>query len=581
MAIGTNSKYPNVGIRGKVRSTFVDDLSNNVKADLNTLEQSIADAAIGTTNAETTAARPYHTALKGRLDTIGAGQVSFIDGFFVQDQSSPNMTVQIAVGTGTIDGIEVEKTSITNTGTITAPTTNPRFDVVYIDNTNTIGIASGSESADPVYPTISQTQKPLAIIYITPATVTIPDSIITDARTFGAYYKNGGAFKWKWKAQDAIDDMDNDVGGQIELIGEFYEEIDIGANNNLVIDGYAADVYRISDSNSCITSINTVSNETTGNKLFGFSCFGNGKAGALTLYEFAYTDQFIMEDCTGDGNSSSGATGKDLELTDCDKFIIKSTKMASRVFTTVTEGIAEITDNVELGTGTAKEELSLKSTTANTGITVSGDVNLYRSASDTWTTDNTLKIGGSSGKTTLELTSATNDTGITIDNVNLFCNTSDDLETDDTIVVPKIKFSGSLTQVTTEVSSAFNTTQRTPDYAGYSLAVTDPGVYAIGMSLSMQITANSIADSVGYATLSEAQDTEDDPLITGSINVEDPVTKNEGRINTLNIVNITSSTTYYLNIWINYDGALSDAVVFVNDGTGARPDSYIHATRLF
>lgn len=318
MSIATNEKYPRLGVRAPVRSTYIDDFRSNVQNDLNTLEDQIAAASIGTTNAETTAARPYQASLKDRLDIIGSGQVSLIGGFEVSAQGSPNMTVQISTGQGTIDGIEVEKTSITNTGTITAPSANNRYDVVYINNTNTIGVATGTESADPVYPTISQTQKALAVILLTPSTTQITSSEITDCRSWGAYYFNDGAFKYKWKAQDAIDDIDDSDGGEVRLIGDFYEELDLSSKNNIIISGYSAKIRRISNTNYSLKSINSGGSESSKNKVIGLDFLSNGKSGSLELVNIQYNDYFQLMNCSFDGNSSSSATYKNLFIDNCD-----------------------------------------------------------------------------------------------------------------------------------------------------------------------------------------------------------------------------------------------------------------------
>lgn len=69
------------------------------------------------------------------------------------------------------------------TSTITAPTTNPRNDIVVIvGSTGAVAVRAGTEAASPTDPSLSDGDIPLARISLTTSTTTITDAILTDLR---------------------------------------------------------------------------------------------------------------------------------------------------------------------------------------------------------------------------------------------------------------------------------------------------------------------------------------------------------------------------------------------------------------
>ncbi len=103
-------------------------------------------------------------------------------------QDTPNMT--IACDAGKIikgDGTLTEQAA-QNTGTITAPVTNPRIDRVVIDaSTGAVSVITGAEAASPTAPSITAGKLPVAQIALTTSTTAITNSIITDERTAYKY----------------------------------------------------------------------------------------------------------------------------------------------------------------------------------------------------------------------------------------------------------------------------------------------------------------------------------------------------------------------------------------------------------
>ncbi len=73
------------------------------------------------------------------------------------------------------------------TGTITAPTTNPRNDIVYVDQTTgTVGVATGTEAASPSDPAVPAGKSAIARIRCTVGMTAIANSMIDDLRNIGA-----------------------------------------------------------------------------------------------------------------------------------------------------------------------------------------------------------------------------------------------------------------------------------------------------------------------------------------------------------------------------------------------------------
>jgi len=104
-------------------------------------------------------------------------------------QATPDMTVQVGTGMGFVSDRPVELTAAEDTAAITAPTGNPRIDLVQIDQYDTVSIKTGSEAASPSAPSPDSGAMGLAEIYCPVGMTHIDDAdggdgYITDARTF-------------------------------------------------------------------------------------------------------------------------------------------------------------------------------------------------------------------------------------------------------------------------------------------------------------------------------------------------------------------------------------------------------------
>ncbi len=104
--------------------------------------------------------------------------------FACYEKATPDMQVRLYPGSVHYENTLVELAE-QNTGTITAPSGNPRIDRVYVDHqTGVVGVITGSEAASPTAPALSPGMIPIAQILLdnSPATTTITNSLITDER---------------------------------------------------------------------------------------------------------------------------------------------------------------------------------------------------------------------------------------------------------------------------------------------------------------------------------------------------------------------------------------------------------------
>lgn len=128
------------------------------------------------------------TAYKTNIDNAIAAISEWGASFAPHEQSTPNMTIQLDAGT-IFDGTDLIVLGALSTGTITAPVSNPRKDIVYIDPTGGggsplvyIGVETGSEGASPADPSLSAGLIPIARINLTTSTTAIANTDIDDLR---------------------------------------------------------------------------------------------------------------------------------------------------------------------------------------------------------------------------------------------------------------------------------------------------------------------------------------------------------------------------------------------------------------
>lgn len=105
-----------------------------------------------------------------------------IDAFAPHEQASPDMTIALDAG-AIFSGATLTEIATQNTGTITAPSVNPRIDRIVCNLiTGTVSVITGAENASPVAPAITAGNFPVAQILLGTSTTAITNDLITDER---------------------------------------------------------------------------------------------------------------------------------------------------------------------------------------------------------------------------------------------------------------------------------------------------------------------------------------------------------------------------------------------------------------
>lgn len=142
-----------------------------------------------------TPVQPSYTTQSGTayplaIDAITKSMSRLAAAFACHEQSTPDMTVAVDAGWIPKAGAKATEVAAQNTGTITAPSGNPRYDIVYVDAASgTVGVATGSEAASPSDPSIPAGKVAVARLRLdnSPATTAIDNSLIDDLRALGMF----------------------------------------------------------------------------------------------------------------------------------------------------------------------------------------------------------------------------------------------------------------------------------------------------------------------------------------------------------------------------------------------------------
>jgi len=92
------------------------------------------------------------------------GGTGVVDGCAVAAQGSPDQTVAVAAGTVRIGDKEIT-VAAGNVSLSAAHGSNPRFDLIAVDNAGTKSAVDGTAAAEPVFPAIPANSVILAAIY--------------------------------------------------------------------------------------------------------------------------------------------------------------------------------------------------------------------------------------------------------------------------------------------------------------------------------------------------------------------------------------------------------------------------------
>lgn len=116
------------------------------------------------------------------IDAAIAVHSRIVGAFAPHAQSTPDMTVRVDAGALQI-GATLTEVAAQSTGAITAPATNPRWDIVYIDNaTGAVGVATGTEAASPADPAIPAGKTAIARVRLAVSTAAIANALLDDLR---------------------------------------------------------------------------------------------------------------------------------------------------------------------------------------------------------------------------------------------------------------------------------------------------------------------------------------------------------------------------------------------------------------
>ncbi len=177
------------------------DNYTNLKNKTNELIDEISAVSIGTTNAETTDARPFHTNLKNRLDSIETnkadinGRVNYLKSGGVVTVNATVTKADITELEAKIGGIDVKIAAATTAAIPASAAGNHRVDVIVGNSSNSFIVVTGAESlkasADPIFPSIATTQLSIAALYVDDTgAVDLTNNIYTlkDDNFFPNYY---------------------------------------------------------------------------------------------------------------------------------------------------------------------------------------------------------------------------------------------------------------------------------------------------------------------------------------------------------------------------------------------------------
>jgi len=315
--MSSNLSLNNVGFQNNLRSKPVRENFTDIENNFNSLRSEVY-ASIASTAAEVVNARHEFSALTDNVSIRRVYGNGVATGGLALESNPADDTFTISAGEGICpNGIGVDWSSEVVIGI--SAVSKPRYMVAVVNSDNSVSVELGATSDDPILPVLSSTQQPLSIIYQDTASPPVFASAnMVDARYQGCHVHD----RYFFRIQDSVDFANSTLGGRIDVgRGNYYEEIDMAGKNNLTLNMDArANIYRPSDSEYCLKSVNTAGSVTDGNRIKGGSFLGNDKTGNKELVNIQFTDKFLLAENSFDGNTLSTATYKNLYIDECDTF---------------------------------------------------------------------------------------------------------------------------------------------------------------------------------------------------------------------------------------------------------------------
>ena len=110
----------------------------------------------------------------------------------VTPQGSPDMTVDVALGEGSWDGVDFAWSASDNLAIGAADATNPRFDLIVVSTAGTVSVVAGTAAASPVFPDPGS-DVVLAAVYVPATETAIEAANIIDKRVMVTGLMKDGA----------------------------------------------------------------------------------------------------------------------------------------------------------------------------------------------------------------------------------------------------------------------------------------------------------------------------------------------------------------------------------------------------
>lgn len=110
----------------------------------------------------------------------------------VTAQGTPDLTVAVAAGTVIVAGAPVAVAG-GNLAIAAGNATNPRFDLIVVNNAGVKSVTAGTAAANAVFPAIPANSVVLAAVYMPANAATVTTGQIIDKRAFNPQYVNAGA----------------------------------------------------------------------------------------------------------------------------------------------------------------------------------------------------------------------------------------------------------------------------------------------------------------------------------------------------------------------------------------------------
>ena len=134
---------------------------------------------------------------------LGFQGVGVVSGCAVtEDPTTPDMTVDVAVGVVVVNGGLVSVSAQANNTIGTADGSNPRIDLVSVNSSGTVVVTAGTAAATPEAPAIPATSVPLAFVLVPASDTAITDAQIVDKRVSVA---NAGTLPFAaWTSGDYV-----------------------------------------------------------------------------------------------------------------------------------------------------------------------------------------------------------------------------------------------------------------------------------------------------------------------------------------------------------------------------------------